>query len=353
MLYEQYVFPALKKKYPNPEDAHHIVLELLETVSGSPLLCRLLRRVFAVEDYRHRVRVAGISFPNRVGLAAGYVKGAVGLHALAALGFGFLEIGTMTPKFQEGNGQPRIFRLEKDGALINRMGFPNSGAIYTAAKLVQMEKLSIPIGINIGKGRDTPLEEAAQDYVACYKTLAPFADYIVVNVSSPNTAGLRTLQGKKQLQGILTAISQVAELQHTDPLEGHGKVQVPIFIKVDPDGDESQLADICEVASSARMVAGIVATNTTMHREFLHSDDDLVNERGGLSGVPLHARACKVVSFVRKQCPGLAIIGVGGISCPDDALRMRDAGADLIQVYTALIYKGPSLPRQLVQALSA
>lgn len=352
MLYEQLLFPYLTKKYPNPEDAHHVVLELLEMVSGSRLLCGLLKRTFAVEDYRHRVRLAGISFPNRVGLAAGYAKGPIGLNALAALGFGFLEIGTITPELQKGNDQPRIFRLEKDGALINRMGFPNGGAIPAASRLSQIGKLPVPIGVNIGKGRDTPLEDAAKDYVYCYTALAPFADYVVVNVSSPNTPGLRTLQGKRQLGEILRALSKTAELQDGDPLDNHGKVQVPIFIKVDPDGDDAQLADICEVASGFRIVSGIVATNTTRARESLHSDDQLVNEQGGLSGRPLHYRSCDVVSFIRKRCPNFVIIGVGGINSPDDAKRMRDAGADLIQVYTAMVYKGPMLPGQLVRALS-
>lgn len=352
MLYERLVLPYLMKKYPNPEDAHNAVLEVLEQVSGSKALCGLLRKIFAIEDYRQRVRVAGISFPNRVGLAAGYAKGAVGLSALAALGFGFLEIGTITPQAQEGNGQPRIFRLKEDSALINRMGFPNGGAIQTAERLAQMTELPVPIGINIGKGRDTPLEEAAQDYAYCYKALAPFADYIAVNVSSPNTPGLRQLQGRTHLEGIMNAISEVAELQFEDPLDDHGKVQVPIFIKVDPDSNEEQLADICEVASDFRMVVGIIATNTTRSRESLHSSDELIQEQGGLSGNPLHLRACETVSFVRKHSPSLSIIGVGGIGSPDDVTRMRDAGADLIQVYTALIYKGPLLPRRLVQALS-
>lgn len=346
MLYERFVLPFLMKK--DPEDAHDLVIKTLDVLGGSSATCAAVRNFLTPSNYRLKQRIFNVEFPNPIGLAAGFAKKPVGLHGLAALGFGFIELGTITPSPQQGNEKPRIFRLPEDHALINRMGFPNPGADDVASVLQHMPKLPIPLGINIGKGKDTPLEEAARDYVECFQKLAPFGDYMVVNVSSPNTLGLRKLQSKEHLDSIFRAIKRV---QDAEPLSEYEdcKFQLPVLVKLAPDLDGSELDDVLEVCTDYE-IDGVIAGNTTLNRQGLLSN---VDEKGGLSGLPLHNRACGLVRSIRGKKPHLPIIGVGGISSPDDVTRMRDAGADLFQVYTGLVYKGPFLPRTLLQALAA
>lgn len=295
------------------EAAHEWTLSRLAKMS--PTTRALLHKRYAVSD---PVTLFGVDFPNRVGLAAGMDKNGVALDAWPALGFGFVEVGTVTAQAQPGNDKPRLFRLPAEEAVINRMGFNNRGAAALAHRLVGWER-QVPLGISLGKSKVTPLDLAQHDYRVSYDLLAPHADYIAVNVSSPNTPGLRELQDRSHLDAILSAL----------------KGDVPLLVKIAPDLTEHAIAEALEV-SLANGVAGIIATNTTIH----HS-----GQSGGLSGRPLTERAREVVSFVHKQS-GLPIIGVGGIMSADDAARMFDAGASLIQLYTGFIYHGPALVRR-------
>jgi dihydroorotate dehydrogenase len=294
------------------EAAHEWTLRRLAGLS--PAARAVLKRRYFVPD---PVRLFGVEFPNRVGLAAGMDKNGVALDAWAALGFGSVEVGTVTAHAQPGNDKPRLFRLPEQEAVINRMGFNNLGAAALAARLAGRQR-QVPLGISLGKSKVTPLEEAVEDYRASYEVLAPHADYVAVNVSSPNTPGLRQLQDRAQLDAILAAL----------------KGDVPVLVKVAPDLSDEALGEVLDVCESRR-VAGIIATNTTINHG---------GQTGGLSGAPLRERAREVVSFVHKES-GLSVVGVGGIMHPDDAARMFDAGASLIQLYTGFIYHGPALVR--------
>jgi dihydroorotate dehydrogenase len=295
------------------EAAHEWTLHRLAHLS--PATRALMRRRYFVPE---RVTVFGVDFPNRVGLAAGMDKNGVALDAWRALGFGFVEVGTVTAEAQPGNDKPRLFRLPGQEAVINRMGFNNRGAAALAHRLARWQR-QVPLGISLGKSKVTPLDLAAHDYRVSYDLLAPHADYIAVNVSSPNTPGLRQLQDKAHLDAILTAL----------------KGDVPVLVKLAPDLTDHALAEALEVGQ-ANGIAGIIATNTTINHG---------GETGGLSGAPLRERAREVVSFVHKES-GLPVVGVGGIMGPDDAARMFDAGASLIQLYTGFIYHGPALVRR-------
>ena len=297
---------------------------------------------------RHRdpVTVAGIDFPGLVGLAAGMDKNGVAVRAWGALGFGHVELGTVTAQSQPGNTRPRLFRLPRSQALVNRMGFNNAGAAALADRLATAgvvrgnRALGIPVGVSIGKTKTTPLAAAAEDFLTSLRLLAPYADYIAVNVSSPNTPGLRSLQDADTLIDLVSAL--VAEARR---IAAHGP-GLPILVKLAPDLTEDALEQALEVSEGAG-AAGLVATNTTLARELVHPDEqDQAGEAGGLSGAPLADRARAVVTFLAKRTE-LPIIAVGGIMTRDDGQAMLDAGASLLQVYTGFVYAGPALITEL------
>nr|WP_205861498.1 quinone-dependent dihydroorotate dehydrogenase [Planosporangium flavigriseum] len=283
--------------------------------------------------------VFGVRFPNRIGLAAGMDKDGRALRAWPALGFGFVEVGTVTWHPQPGNDRPRLYRLPETRAIVNRMGFNNAGARALAARLAGLGPLSVPLGVSLGKSKVTPLEDAVADYVASLKQLYPYGDYFAVNVSSPNTPGLRSLQDRDHLDALLAALRAVGPK--------------PLLVKVAPDLTDAALGEVLEVCESHR-VDGLIATNTTLSRDGVApSDAATASQAGGLSGAPLTVRARDVARFVTRETGGrLPVIGVGGVMCPDDALRLLDAGASLVQLYTGLIYGGPTLVRGCVRALS-
>jgi dihydroorotate dehydrogenase len=269
--------------------------------------------------------VFGVAFPNPVGLAAGMDKDGRALRAWPALGFGFVEVGTVTRHAQPGNERPRLFRLPADEAIVNRMGFNNAGAAALAERLSRLGRLAVPLGISLGKSKITPLDDAVADYAESMRLLRPYGDYFAVNVSSPNTPGLRALQDAGRLRELLSAL----------------RGGPPLLVKIAPDLTDDALGELIDVCLAGG-VAGLIATNTTVERPGVQTA-----EVGGLSGRPLFARALEVVRFVTKQS-GLPVIGVGGITQPDDAARLLDAGASLVQLYTGFIYHGPALVRACV-----
>jgi dihydroorotate dehydrogenase len=313
----------------DPERAHEFTLRRLARLG--PAARTVLRRAYVV---RRPVEAFGVTFPNAVGLAAGMDKDGVALRAWPALGFGFVEVGTVTAQAQPGNARPRLFRLPDSEAVINRMGFNNAGAAALAAQLAALGPLDVPLGISLGKSKATPLEDAVDDYLASYTLLRPYADYIAVNVSSPNTPGLRALQDKAHLAALLGALV--------------GKT--PVLVKIAPDLTEAAIAEVLDVCL-AYGAAGIIATNTTLRRDGLApADQHRAGEAGGLSGRPLTERARKVVDFVHTETGGrLPIVGVGGILDADDAARLFDAGATLVQLYTGFVYRGPALVRAVAR----
>jgi dihydroorotate dehydrogenase len=288
--------------------------------------------------------VFGVRFPNPVGLAAGMDKDGVAIPAWGALGFGFAEVGTVTWHGQSGNPQPRLFRLVESEAILNRMGFNNRGAEAMAARLAALGPPPIPLGISLGKSKVTPVAEATADYLNSLRVLLPYADYVAVNVSSPNTPGLRALQDRSALDELLGALRA-----HTVAAAGPAG-PVPLLVKIAPDLTDDAIAEVIEVCA-ARGVAGLIATNTTIRRDGLApSDRARSGEPGGLSGRPVHAMAVRTVAFVVKQAGDtLPVIGVGGVLGPDDAARMFDAGAKLVQLYTGLVYRGPGLIRAIAR----
>ena len=331
--YERLVRPVLFSL--DPETAHHLAIASLRFASGIPLLLDQLRRFAPVPN---PTNLFGLTFPNPVGLAAGFDKNGVALPAWEALGFGFIEIGTVTAKAQPGNPKPRIFRYPEEQALINRLGFNNDGADAVAERMRNLRASgrwpAVPIGINIGKSKVTPLEHAADDYLYSFRLLREFADYVVLNVSSPNTPGLRDLQGEEALTTLLAAVS--AENQRT---------RKPILLKIAPDLPLESL-DAVIAACEQHEIAGIVATNTTLDHSAIALDRD---QTGGLSGVPLRHKSTAFISAVQQRTT-LPIVGVGGVTDADSAREKFDAGADLIQVYTGYVYGGPGLLREVATA---
>jgi dihydroorotate dehydrogenase len=324
-----------------PEQAHHLTTRLLHVVLALPGLRWLFRAIFCVNDGRLVREVFGLKFPNPVGLAAGFDKDATMFRDLRELGFGFIEIGTVTPRPQPGNATPRMFRLPDDSGLINRMGFNNKG-VDQAVEMLKGRPKDLIIGGNIGKNKDTPNERAVDDYLICFRALHPHVDYFVVNVSSPNTPGLRDLQDRAPLTAIL---SRLMDENRTFP------IQRPILLKIAPDLTDTQLDDIIAIQRDTG-IHGIIATNTTISREGLRSKDELTRETGGLSGVPVRNRSTDVIRYLHKKGNGsFPIIGVGGIDGAEAAREKLAAGASLVQVYTGFIYKGPGLVKEILKAL--
>jgi dihydroorotate dehydrogenase len=311
------------------EVAHERTLRMTARLGALPPVVAGLRRYFGRATPR---TVFGVRFPGPVGLAAGMDKDGRALRAWPAFGFGFVEVGTVTWHAQPGNPRPRLYRLPASEAVINRMGFNNGGAEALADRLRALGPLRVPLGVSIGKSKVTPVEEAVDDYRQSLRVLAPYADYFAVNVSSPNTPGLRGLQDKAALGTLLSALDTT----------------VPVLVKIAPDLTDAAIGDVLAVCEE-HGVAGLIATNTTLSRTGLAAEDAAVGEQsGGLSGRPLTARALEVVTLVAKETAGtLPIIGVGGLHTPDDATRMLDAGASLVQLYTGFIYRGPGLVRQI------
>jgi len=325
----------------DPEAAHHRTIRILEQAGETPRRRAVLARI---PRPAAPTTVFGITFPNPVGLAAGMDKDAVAIPAWGALGFGFVEVGTVTWHPQPGNPQPRLFRLVESEAILNRMGFNNRGAEAMAARLAALGPAPVPVGISLGKSKITPVADATEDYLNSLKLLLPYADYVAVNVSSPNTPGLRSLQDKGALDELLGALRG-----YTVSVAGPGG-PVPLLVKIAPDLTDEAIAEVIEVCA-ARGVAGLIATNTTISRDGLRpSDLARAGEAGGLSGRPLHALAVRTVAFVTREAGNdLPVIGVGGILEPDDARRMFDAGARLVQLYTGFVYRGPGLVRRIVR----
>jgi len=314
----------------DPEKAHHFTFNSLKFINKIPGVSAIIRSTFQVNDKRLEREVFGLKFKNPVGLAAGLDKDAKLYRELENFGFGFIEIGTITPKPQDGNPKKRMFRLVEDNALINRMGF-NNGGIDQAIERLKKNKGTL-IGGNIGKNKVTPNEQATADYEICFEALFPYVDYFVVNVSSPNTPNLRALQDKEPLTALLHA------LQDKNNSKPKSK---PILLKIAPDLTDSQLLDIIDIVAETK-IAGVIATNTTISREGLKSEKKV--ETGGLSGKPLTKRSTEVIRFLAdKSNRAFPIIGVGGIHSPEDALEKLEAGASLIQLYTGFIYEGPAL----------
>jgi dihydroorotate dehydrogenase len=334
------LFRALLFKL-DPETAHHLTLNLVRTAGGfAPLNWALRRTFFAPEQ---PVKVFGLNFSNPVGLAAGYDKDGLGWRGLACLGFGHIEIGTVTPRPQAGNPKPRVFRLISDQALVNRMGFPGSGEEFVKQQLNQPRPKNLILGVNIGKNKDTPLESAEQDYLQLFRSFAEQADYLTINISSPNTVGLRRLQEKQALDHLLSQITSERERQ--SPVN----TKPPILVKLAPDLSDSELDDALEAIMGNKM-DGVIATNTTLSRDGLKSPQ--ATESGGLSGLPLFSRSLGMVGKIYKKTGGkLPVIGVGGIFNAGGVQKMLDAGAVLVQLYTGLIYEGPGLVNRILKDL--
>ena len=318
----------------DPEKVHYFTFSLIRILSKIPSVPTIFRALYVVNDKRLETEVFGLKFPNPVGLAAGFDKDAVLYKELSNFGFGFIEIGTLTPVGQGGNPKKRLFRLKEDSAIINRMGFNNGGVAEAVERL--RKNTGVLIGGNIGKNKSTPNENATDDYEICFEALFDYVDYFVVNVSSPNTPNLRALQDKEPLKQLLQTI-QNKNLAKPK--------QKPIVLKIAPDLTDEQLLDIIEIVNETK-IAGVIATNTTLSREGLQSDNK--SEMGGLSGKPLTNRATEVIRFLsEKSNKSFPIIGVGGIHSAQDAIEKLDAGASLVQLYTGFIYEGPALVKAI------
>ncbi len=330
----------------NPEDVHYVTLYIFRSVRRVPVLGALVKRMIGVSNITKPIQALGLTFKNQVGLAAGFDKDARFIPEFAELGFGFIEVGTVTPLAQSGNPKPRLFRLPKDQAIINRMGFNNAGADEMAKRL-QKKPAGIIVGVNIGKNKVTPNEEALHDYEMCFTTLYDGADYFVINVSSPNTPGLRALQDKEPLRKLLEHILslRVKEVQA-------GKIQKPVLLKIAPDLSQPELDDVIDLVLETK-IDGIVATNTTISRADLITETQEIEGigAGGLSGKPLFNRATDVVRYISEKSGGkIFIIGVGGIFSALDAKAKFAAGASLVQLYSGFIYQGPGLIRDILES---
>lgn len=324
----------------DPESIHERILHLLAWLGQRGPSLELLQQLFSLRDPRLEVSAFGLRFPNPIGLAAGFDKNAVAVRTWAALGFGHVEIGSVTALPQPGNPKPRLFRLPQDQALINRMGFNNEGAEAIALRLNRLQqtfdKPPIPLGINLGKSKITPLEEAPQDYLQSLSRLWPYGDYFAINVSSPNTPGLRALQDKERLKELLAALT------------GFVQGRKPLLLKIAPDLTWEQLDEILALVADYRL-SGLIATNTTTARSGLQTP---IDEAGGLSGKPLRARSLEVLQYLHARLQGrLPIVSVGGIFSAEDVWDRLTSGATLVQVYTGFVYEGPFMLKKLCRGL--
>jgi dihydroorotate dehydrogenase len=322
----------------DPEWVHHAVFYLLKVIHRIPGMGSMIRGLYHIKDQRLERKLFGLTFPNPVGLAAGFDKDAKLYQELSNFGFGFIEIGTLTPKPQPGNPKKRLFRLPEDNGLINRMGFNNQGVVEAIERLKKNN--GVLIGGNIGKNKITPNDEAVSDYVQCFEALFPHVDYFVVNVSSPNTPNLRALQDKEPLQHLLQTLKNL-NLKRTSPK--------PILLKIAPDLIDDQLLDIIDIVTTVK-IDGVIASNTTLSREGLISSNR--SEMGGLSGKPVAERSTEVIRFLyEKSNNAFPIIGVGGIHSSEDAINKLNAGASLIQLYTGFVYEGPGVIKKINKAI--
>jgi dihydroorotate dehydrogenase len=326
-----------------PETAHHVTLALLRMGGAVAPARGLLAAAFRPAAADRTVQAFGLTFPNPVGLAAGYDKDGLGWRGLATLGFGHIEVGTVTPRPQTGNPGPRVFRLVEDRAVINRMGFPNRGADFMVRRLQGKRPAGLILGVNIGKNLTTSLEHAGEDYLSLVETFAPLADYLTVNVSSPNTPGLRTLQTRGALEALLRPLDAERRAQST-ALGRH----VPLLVKLAPDLSSDELDGALEAIGAANF-DGVITSNTTLSRKGLTSA--LAGESGGMSGAPARQRNTQIVRDVVQRTGGrLPVVASGGIMSPADAQEKLDAGAALVQLYTGLIYEGPGLVKDIVSS---
>ncbi len=325
-----------------PETAHKLTLNAIRLAGGFQPTNAALRQIFRVPE--RPVEAFGLRFANPIGLAAGYDKDGLGWRGLACLGFSHIEVGTVTPKSQSGNPKPRLFRLPEDKGLINRMGFPGQGAEFVKSQVMKPKPKNLILGVNIGKNKATALESAVQDYLFLLNTFYGLVDYMTINVSSPNTVGLRQLQERQALDELLKQIFlERSRLYQTT------QRKLPILVKLAPDLSDEQLEEALEVILGNKM-DGVIATNTTLSRQGVMSP--LAEEQGGLSGKPLFERSLGMVAKIRKLTSGkLPVIGVGGISNATDVQKMLDAGAVLVQIYTSLIYEGPRLVKGILHSL--
>ena len=322
----------------DPEWVHHAVFYLLKVIHRIPGMGSMIRALYHIKDQRLERKLFGLTFPNPVGLAAGFDKDAKLYQELSNFGFGFIEIGTLTPKPQPGNPKKRLFRLPEDNGLINRMGFNNQGVVEAIERLKKNN--GVLIGGNIGKNKITPNDEAVSDYVQCFEALFPHVDYFVVNVSSPNTPNLRALQDKEPLQHLLQTLKDL-NLKRNSPK--------PILLKIAPDLIDDQLLDIIDIVTTVK-IDGVIASNTTLSREGLISSNK--SEMGGLSGKPVAERSTEVIRFLHeKSNNAFPIIGVGGIHSSEDAINKLNAGASLIQLYTGFVYEGPGVIKKINRAI--
>ena len=324
------------------EKAHSLTMNLLKLSFKIPGIKNIMLYLFKVNSKKIEKKLWGITFPNPVGLAAGFDKNANYLDELSCFGFGFIEIGTVTPLPQAGNPKPRLFRLIADEAIINRMGFNNKGVKSVIKKLKNRPK-NLIIGGNIGKNKNTPNEKAAADYIACFEELFDYVDYFVINVSSPNTPNLRELQDKKPLTALIKAVQERNKLKKTPK---------PMLLKIAPDLSDDQLIDILKICDDTQL-DGLIATNTTLSRDALREHPESIKKigLGGLSGLPLADRSTEVIKFLRSKNKKIPIIGVGGIGDVSKALEKIDAGANMIQIYSGFIFKGPLLIKKINEAL--
>ncbi len=327
----------------DPEKIHHFTFAALKFLGRIPFAKNLMSAMFVKESPSLERELFGIKFKNPVGLAAGLDKDAKLIDELACLGFGFIEIGTLTPKPQPGNDKPRLFRLPEDQALINRMGFNNEG-VLAAVERLKKRKSNVIVGGNIGKNKVTPNEQAVDDYNYCFEALYPYVDYFVVNVSSPNTPGLRELQEKDPLMNLMLHVKRLSSAKEKPK---------PVLLKIAPDLIPSQLDDIVEILLFTK-TDGVIATNTTISRKGLATSNEIISKigNGGLSGKPVKEKSTEVISYLRSRLgKNYPIIGVGGIMTPEDAVEQIKAGADLVQIYTGFIYEGPGLVKRICKKI--